>query len=242
LNFHSVPAGQFTAGNRHLEPRKTEEGDFVLNSIQPYAKNYQILQANGLTDKTISATLITGAKPASVGITYNGFLHSFNGTAMNRPSSVPLFWTGNFKANNIGLTTSNPVLACDNGADCRFNPNGYPTSAGATNGNTGYGYYWFGNGTATTLFIYGKGFPVVYADTSAKFISFGNLPKWPQYASNVNTPWSSMDPNGIDGAPYWSVDCVAPGGTKGVTPYYWGWFRPDSEGNFTINECDPGGG
>ncbi len=244
LNFHSVPAGQFTAGARDAEPRRSEEGVFVMNSIQPYTKNFKMYEAAGLTNKTISATLIAGATPANVGLTFNGLLHAYSGTAMNRPSSVPLYWMGNFKANNVGLTTSNPVLACDNGSACQFNPGGYPSNAGATSGNTGYGYYWFGNGADTTLFIYGKGFPVVYADTSAKFIGFGNLPKWPQYASNVNTPWSSMDPapTAKDGAPYWSVDCVAPGGTKGVQPYYWGWFRPDSEGNFTANECDPGGG
>ena len=242
LNYHSVPNGIYTAGNRNLEPRKSEEGVFVLNALQPYAKNYGILAASGVSDTTPSTTLVPGATPAKVGLTYNGFLHAYSGTAMARPSSVPMFWMGNFKTNNVGLTTSNPVLACDNGADCRFNPGGYPTSAGATAGNSGYGYYWFGNGAATTLFIYGKGFPVVYSDTSAKFLNFGNLPKWPQYASNVNTPWSAMDPAGIDGAPYWSVDCVAPGGTKGAMPYYWGFFRPDSEGNFTSNECDAGGG
>jgi len=243
LNYHAVPAGSMTNAGRDVDPRKSEEQVFVLNALQPYTKSYPILQATGLSDVTIG-TPAAGITPAKVGISYNGFLHAYSATAMNRPSNVPLFWTGNFKENNIGMTGSNPVLACDKGPDCRFNPGGYPQSAGAASGNDGYGYAWFGAASSgnSTLFVYGHGLPFVYADTSAKFMSFGNLPKWPQYASNVNTPYSAMDPNGPDGAPYWTVDCVAPGGQKGSMPYYWGFFRPDNDGSFTLDNCDAGGG
>jgi prepilin-type N-terminal cleavage/methylation domain-containing protein len=244
--YHATPVGAVTSGNppRNSPQRMSEESVFVLNALQPYIKSWGMYAGNGLADYNPTSLFNTAVTPAHVNLTFNGLLHAYSATNMARPSSVPLYWSGRFKGNDVGESLSNPQLSCDGGGqDCLFNPTGYPNSNGASV-NPGYGYYWFGatNGAAMSIFVYGKGIPYVFSDTSAKFQNYGNLPFWPQYASNVGTPWSAMDPAGPDGAPYWSVDCVAPGGTKGSMPFYWGFFRPDNDGSFTIANCDAGGG
>jgi hypothetical protein len=38
------------------------------------------------------------------------------------------------------------------------------------------------------------------------------------------------------------TDCVKPGGHKPHPIFYAGYFRPDSEFNYTLQQCDFGGG
>jgi len=246
LNLHAVPAGSASNASRNVDPRKSEEATMVLNALYPYTKSYALYNAAGLTTVTsLTQATNTGAPAqAAVGISYNGLLHSYPASGIDRPSNCPLFWKGNYKENDLGTITS-PNLVCD-GKDCRFNGSGLP-SGGPTatdpivGGSPGYGYVWWGFSN-DTLFVYGKGMPWIFNDTSAKFISYGNMPLWPSFGSSTNAPWSAMDPNGIAGAPYWSVDCVRPGGTKGVDIFYWGYFRPDNDGSLTTAQCDVGGG
>ncbi|HVL40144.1 MAG TPA: hypothetical protein VM328_12205, partial [Fimbriimonadaceae bacterium] len=248
INYHAVPAGASQSANRHLEPRRSQEQVFVLNALQPYMKNYGLLEGTGLPIVDVGV-MNPGVTPAVVNISYNGMLHGWSATAVNQPSKAPLFWPGNFKTNNRALTASNPILLCDGtGQDCRFNPGGKPQ---ATASDPDYGYAWFGPATASafTTFVYNRSMQFVATDTSARFINFGNLPAWPQHAAlNVNTnPWSSAYPPGSgfpDGAPYWMTDCVAPGGSKTAPGrvFYPGFFRPDSEFSYTTNECDHGSG
>jgi len=249
-NLYAVPNGS-AAGGRAVDPRKTEEGGAVLNAIYPYTKSYGIYQAAGLSSVPAGLTQQAGAKPmVPVGVTYNGLLHGLGASGVDRPANCPLFWMGRFKQNDINGTINSPNLLCGGSKDCQFNASGYPQSAGAmslagagtaTISQAGYGYVWYG-GSNDTLFVYGKGMPWIFTDTSAKFINYGNMPLWPSYGSSTNAPWSSMDPNGIAGAPYWTVDCVRPGGTKGTDIYYWGYFRPDNDGSLGSAQCDVGGG
>ncbi|RYG46435.1 prepilin-type N-terminal cleavage/methylation domain-containing protein [bacterium] len=236
-NYHSVPNGATGSAGRDAEPRKSEEGMFVLNSLQPYAKNYQIFQANGLANTSIAAqpqSTVAGApKQAPVNITMNGLLHAWSATAVASPSKLPLFWAGNFKENVVGVSTSNPLLWCiEPGEACRFNP------SGGAQGNPANTYAWFGAASPGnfTVFVYGKGMPFVAADTSARFIQF-NAPKYPQYAQNANTsPFSSFDPTGVEGTPYWITDCN-PGGAYNANAIWPGFFRPDSEFNYAPEQC-----
>ncbi|RYG47962.1 prepilin-type N-terminal cleavage/methylation domain-containing protein [bacterium] len=237
FNYHAVPNGWTSSGGRDVEPRKSEEGVFVLNSMFPYTKNYSIYSANGLANSSVGAVQSpNGPKPENINVAYNGLLHAWSATAVAQPSKLPLFWAGNYKENVVGMTTSNPLLDCTaGGQDCRFNPGG---SAQSTGGTT---YGWFGSGATQangTVFVYGKGMPFVSADTSARFIQF-NAPKYPQYAENVNSsPFSSFDSTAgyPEGAPYWMTDCNvgAPFNANAIWP---GYFRPDSEFNYTPEQC-----
>lgn len=249
-SYTGVPNGWTSTGARDVQPRKDEEGSSVWNSIQPYTKNLQVYEGAGLVDYNPGFTQsnITGApKPAKVNLTYNGFLHAWSATAVNQPSKLPLMLE-NYKENTIGGQLSNPTLCCTNvGPDCRFNPGGYPQATAACAYGNGYGYVWFLSTTAAdfTVWVYGRGMPFVASDTSARMVQF-NAPAWPLYAQNVNSsPWSAFAaPNTgyPDGSPYWMTDCVNPGGTKPNPIFYAGYFRPDSEYNYTLTQCDFGGG
>jgi prepilin-type N-terminal cleavage/methylation domain-containing protein len=246
----AIPAGWCSNAGRDIFPRKEEEQSVVWNSIQPYTKNLGVYEGAGLVDvNTFSLTqsVVVGApKPAKVNLNYNGLLHGWSATAINQPSKLPLMLE-NYKENTLGTAIANPQLCCtDVGPGCRFNPGGYP-QGGQTSCvyyGPGYGYVWFLSTQAAnfTLWVYGRGMPFVASDTSARTVQF-NAPLWPQYAQNVNSsPWSSFDPNGVPGSPYWMTDCVAPGGTKPNPIFYAGYFRPDSQYDYTLTQCDFGGG
>ncbi|MDI9638841.1 prepilin-type N-terminal cleavage/methylation domain-containing protein [Kamptonema cortianum] len=243
--LNAVPNGWTSSRSRDVEPRKSEEGLMVLNAMQPYMKNYGILAASGLPTfnyNSPQSTVAGAPRPELANVAYNGMLHAYNGTAINSISRLPMFWSGMWKQNVNGYALSNPQLDCVGGATelCRFNPTGSPSAAPSPT----YGYVWYLVGTTSNFSVwqYGRTAVFVNADTSAKVHSF-NAPMWPLYAENANSsPFSSFWSAGPPGAPYWMTDCVAPGATKGSMTYYPGFFRPDSEFNWTSAQCDFGGG
>jgi prepilin-type N-terminal cleavage/methylation domain-containing protein len=239
-SYAAVPNGWTNSANRHLEPRKSEEGIFAHNAIQPYMKNLQLFQGSGL--RTVTVTGVTPATPGATGapihLAYNGMLHGYSGTAVASVSKLPMFSGMHFKSNNNGMSIAQPQLDCA-GASCRFNPGAPPSEAqfyGAP-----YGYAWFNLAGGTEMWVYGKGMPFVMVDSSARMIQL-NAPIWPLYAENVNSnPWSAVSDN--KGNAYWMTDCVNPGGNKATAPYWYpGFYRPDSEFNWTAQQCDFGGG
>jgi len=250
-SFHAVPNGSSSSGTpaRNTEPRQSEEALTALNAIYPYGKNYGIYEGNGLGVGSPLAVVATAPK-TKINISFNGMLHAWSGTAIAQPSKVPMYWAGHFKENLNNASITNPQLKCDGtGIDCRFNPNGYPQVGTAS--PDGYGYGWFqpGSNGGFTMFVFGRGHHYVATDSSARFVNFGNLPKWPAYATlNVNSSaWSAEAPANSgypNGAPWWMTDCVTPGGSKTAAGrvFYPGFFRPDSEFAYTVNECDHGGG
>ncbi len=241
--YSAVPEGSTTSANRHLDPRRTEEASFIFNAIRPYTKNIQMYEATGVNTVNPGFTAFNGAQQANVGFSMNGILHGYNATAIAQPSRIPLFWQP-WRQNYTGGMFTSPNLDCGAGVNCRFNPGGYP----GQNTGSGYGYTpWVPalDPRIVNLAAYGTTSLVVHTDSSAKPYNFGGLPRWPQHAVlNVNTnPVSSADPNGDQWAWYWMTDCVAPGTPKGGgVPYYPGFFRPDSEFNYTTAQCDHGSG
>jgi prepilin-type N-terminal cleavage/methylation domain-containing protein len=250
-SYAAVPAGSVTNGGRNVDPRRSEEQTYVLNSLQPYVKNFLIYEAPGRQD------LAPGFVPAAgfsilnkINVSMNGMLHAWSATAVAQPSKLPLFWQGGFKVNVVGGYFSTPQLDCPTPgaggavAPCRFNPGGGPQS-----GTPAYGYNYYVptlDPKIINTFVYGRTMIMSATDSSTKVYNFGGLPRWPQYATlNVNSnPFSAGDPGGTagDGSAYWMTDCVSPGANKGASTYYPGYFRPDSEYNFTIASCDHGGG
>ncbi|MCW5936350.1 MAG: prepilin-type N-terminal cleavage/methylation domain-containing protein [Fimbriimonadaceae bacterium] len=245
--FTSVPSGWTSSGLRNVEPRKSEEMATVYNSMQPYMKNYGIWQGAGLPNRDLQGVQVAGGPQAAfMNAAFNGILHGWSATAVAQPSKLPLF-TEAYKENQKGFMISLPQLCCTNqGVACQFNASGPPQGSGSCSYYPGVniGYVWFlqTSAEAQTVWVYGRGMAFISSDTSARFIQM-NAPKWPQYAENVNTSaWSSFDPAGPPGSPYWMSDCVAPGGTKGSATWYPGFYRPDSEFNYTAQQCDFGGG
>lgn len=239
----AVPNGSISNAGRDVEPRRTEEGSFVLNAIQPYMKNLQLFEAPGLSNFSFGATPVPGARMVRINLMFNGMLHSWSNTAVASVSQNPLFWQGHFRSNVEYASFSSPLLDCgDPGIQqCIFNPGGGPQG-----GNPPYGYNWWVHTLDPKLIntaVYSKSMIYVATDSSAKTRNWGSLPRWPQHAVlNVNNnPFSSGEPTDGD-SPYWMTDCVAPGGTKGSTTYYPGFFRPDSEYNYTTAQCDHGSG
>jgi hypothetical protein len=237
------PAGSTTVGGRNTEPRKSDEATHAINSTQPYIKSLQIIEATGLPKVDPGYTPAAGSpKPQAVGFTINGMLSGWSATAVSQTSKVPMWWTGMFKQNGVG-TWAQPWLDCTGATtpgSCVFNPSKTPGGGGSGS----YGYAWYSNwSNKTDLGAYGTTALFVRTDTSAKALNLGGLPQWPLYATlNVNTnPYSSADPSDKTQA-YWITDCVTPGGSKASLPYWPGYFRPDSEFNYTTSECDHGGG
>ena len=245
--YNSVPQGNATSSSRNVDPRKTEEGSFVLNALQPYMKTVGLFEAPGQTAVTVTTTLVNASAAAKINLSYNGILHAYSATAVSQPSTLPMFWQAFGRQNLQGLSFTTPMLDCATAnKDCRFNPSGMPD--GRAGGGGTYGYTPWVNSTDPALInvgVYGKSTVYVAADTSAKVRNWTGLPRWPKYATlNVNTnPMSAATATGgDDGSWYWMTDCVAPGTTKGSTTYYPGFFRPDSEYNYTTAQCDHGGG
>jgi hypothetical protein len=234
-------------GARNAEPRRSQEAMMVNNSMMPYIKNDGLYGGTGLPSVDIfGATAVPGAgQPIKINLTFNGLLHAYSATAVAAPSRLPILAPLMMKQNLIGAVITSPALDCQTTVQqCRFTPGGLPSGSPGPFGGSSYGYVWWGVGQSQnfTLWQYGRGMTFVAADTSAKFFTF-NAPKWPLYAANVNTsPWSSFDPAGPEGSPYWMTDCVSPGRAKGSEVYYPGFFRPDSEYNWRDSECDYGGG
>jgi len=242
------PAGSTTVGNRHLEPRKSDEATQAINSTQPYIKSLQLLAAAGLP--TVDVNNYMGTTPAGspkavgVGFTINGLLSAWSATAIAQTSKCPMWWTGMFKQNGVG-TWAEPWIDCTGATapgSCRFDPSRTPGGGGSGQ----YGYAWYANWSGKTdVGIYGTTALFVRTDTSAKAVNLGGLPMWPLYATlNVNVnPFSSTNPGDANrNQAYWITDCVTPGGSKASLPYWAGFFRPDSEYNYTTSECDHGGG
>jgi len=243
-SYHATPTGWTSAAGRNVDPRKTEEEVYVHNAMQPYVKNIDMYAAAGMPLFNVPGmtAVNAGYQPKGINPSFNGILHAWSATAVANPSKVVAFWPGMFKQNLGGVSLSQPMLDCGQNGNqaCRFTPD-----AGPQGGNPAYGYNWYLVGSLSnfTAWLYGRGMPMIAADTSAKMYQF-NAPNWPSYAENVNSsPFSSFDPSGPPGSPYWITDCVSPNGTKGGgRTFYPGFFRPDSEFNYTAQQCDFGGG
>jgi prepilin-type N-terminal cleavage/methylation domain-containing protein len=240
-SYHATPKDSNTAANRHLEPRRTEEEVYVINAMNPYMKNFGMLEAAGLPLVTVGTANPTGPKPAPINVSFNGMLHAYSGTAIAQVAKLPMFWGGMMKQNLTGMSLSQPQLDCPTAGTaaaappCMFNP-----GSGPQGGQPAYGYAWYLVGSAGNFsaWLYSKAMPVIYADTHAK-MQIWNAPNWPTVARNVDVnPFSAMDPAGPPGSPYWMTDCVAPGAAAGTMTYYPGFFRPDSEFSYDAsNSC-----
>ena len=207
---------------------------FIMNTLQPYVKNDQIMQSPGMTkfirpgshDGAIRL-LVPSGDPVKVGgssYAFNGLLHAYNSTAIAAPAELPLFTEKNGARWAYGGGFANPTLFCPNANEPCF----YRTAIGQTDCNPA-------NGGQSAMFftmerspdwVYKKGQNYSFADYHAK---------WRRVGATIVA--DETDVGTIGNGPHtdWRVDPSTGYTHLGVSWYYWvddlfchAWlFRPD---------------
>jgi prepilin-type N-terminal cleavage/methylation domain-containing protein len=240
---HPVPYGILDPASVNGAPwqgpeRETMANTMWANSIQPYMKNYQMLEnpvANiSQFQPTTSEVFVVGKTPPTPGIQMNGYLHSLSSGAVSNISTAPAFWHVQ-KVQYKGRSFSTPALNCGGSStgpvDCRFNPGGLPDPGSGTGYTPGPG----GAGVATVFYVYDftttawqfdKRMVVTRADTSTKVLPVGTIvaPNVAGRPGGLVDPWAQVGATGIP-VSFWAGDdnCNAPTNAGNYACY----FRPD---------------
>lgn len=205
-----------------------EDANHWANSTEPYRKNADITQFAGVpTEARASFTTQRSGGPLPNRITMgmNGLLHTYSNTAIGAPSTVPLLWPAHGKAMHTGIAYSAPYLACFSSTlPCQFNAGALPQGGTSTAWGT-YNMWYTDPGGDFSYYIYGKGYPIVRADTSAKTIRVGSPSQSVANNNPFGDPFATYDAQGIEWSAY---GCYAPGTSSG--PIYACFFRPDRDG------------
>ncbi len=190
---------------------------FWYNSIQPYVKNIQILTCPSGTElRTTGGYFGSLGQPvglANVTYTINGLLNEYSGTAMESPSTVPVYWHGHGRRSIYGAGYASPWLVCSqNVVSCRYQGTRAGCS-GAVNGQTG-GYTT--NTSRRGISVFAQGTVIAMADTSTKFRRIGVGPRNVAQRTDARTdPFARYVDNFAAGR-YWD--------SQSCYPYM---FRPD---------------
>lgn len=172
------------------------------NTVEPYRKNYDILDAPGMPSVQISGSPWTAGysnqlkAPKNANFTFNGFLHHWSNTAIAAPSTLPMLWQGTGKLSKLGASMANPRLNCTGTGPCLYNPSGMPQS-GATGSSMYRITYPLKSVGGPSFWAYGHGLIYVAADTSARLVTVGrgNQSAFPASTNTVNF-FYSLDQQG----------------------------------------------
>jgi len=219
-----TPANVVNLAPWNTVDRIAASGAFWANSMQPYMKNYNMLEMPGAPQLQTPGDVFTaGVSPAKMGIVMNGYLNGYNATAVVNNSVVPAFWHIQ-KLNYVGRGISSPALNCPGTGvtpSCTFNPGGDP-SAGSGGVTTQYIVYDFTN----TVWQYGGRRAVVSrTDSSSKSVPCGTAvgPAFVGWSGKLQDPYASVLATGApDGL--WDCDATFDDQQAGS---YWCYFRPD---------------
>ena len=134
-----VPADWSASANAGLTPSGCSGGDskralggsvYMLNSMYPYVKNYDMLTMPGAPKQAGAITPAAGEKPANVSYMFNGLLTQWNATAVADPAGEPVFWPAFGQVARIGDTYAEPFVECpDPASACIFSAGG-PSNGG----------------------------------------------------------------------------------------------------------------
>jgi hypothetical protein len=198
--------------------------------MSPYVKSWNLYelasQNKGYYDNAASDFSKT-ITPATVGLNFNGFMHTLSSSSINSPSTAILMWAGQGTQSTVGRSMANPVLNCVGNADgCRFNPNGKAVSSGGDGiQSTTYGFDLGGY----QVWLHTKGLPFVRTDSSAKHLKVGNAvapaPMQPS-TSGFRDPMALVNANG-KGFSYWFCADGGDGTATSPAQWYHCYFRPD---------------
>ena len=180
-------------------------GQYWVNSVQPYAKNYQIAECPSAAKEFSAFAGVQGVGapgPVNTSYTYNGLLHGYTLSGVLTPASVPLVTESQGAGHFKGFNIANPLL------DCTVNPTGpctyQPTPAtGCASGN-GAMDIWFGFiGSAG---VHGHGQTYAYTDGHAKFKNLSLDTHSPSQTDYTKEPWAYY---ATDGTPQsaWTDGC-----------------------------------
>jgi prepilin-type N-terminal cleavage/methylation domain-containing protein len=219
---HPVPANAVLTAPWNTPERIHQASNFWGNSLQPYMKNldlFEMTAAKG-TPSVAGEVFNTAVKPAKMGLTFNGYLHTYSGTAMENVAVVPMYWNVQ-SVNFLGRGLSTPTLVCAGvNTGCSFNAGGNPNgTAGSSNG--GYYVYNF----TDTVWQYDKRGVVVRGDTSTKTAPNGTAisPNGTGWGGKLIDPWNNVSAAGLPGS-LWPCDSTFNGQGAGSA---WCYFRPD---------------
>jgi prepilin-type N-terminal cleavage/methylation domain-containing protein len=139
-----------------------------INTIQPYLKNTQMLEAPGVKkDTSLGGVPVAGKSPATVGYAYNGLMSSYNATALASVSTAPIY-SQIQGSNRVGYTIALPALWCDVATTpCQYVP-ASPTCGTANNGEVSVLFLDMGS-----QWLYGRSQTWASADSSAKVHRMG---------------------------------------------------------------------
>jgi prepilin-type N-terminal cleavage/methylation domain-containing protein/prepilin-type processing-associated H-X9-DG protein len=216
------------------------------NSTQPYQKNYEILEAVGVSKHRVpnppyNVTYINPRFPwKNTNFTMNGLLTTYTATAVNEPTRLTLLWQGEFKMNVEGYGDQNPALRCNARTNtlCRFNPSGPPQPGGTLSSGRADAVWDSYIDEYNTVHIYGKGMVFAFCDGHVKYRTLN--------PSGSNGPIESYDdPSRLynaAGFPVGYIRRLHRCRTTPTSPYYLSFFRPDSTFNYPFGEFAEGCG
>ena len=184
-----------------------------MNSVQPYAKNYQIGECPSAAKEApafVGPTQGVGAPPpVNTSLTYNGLLQSYPLAGVQSPATVPMvsesLGAGHFK----GFTLASPTLTCnDPKSPCVFQPS--PTTGGCSPANGASSDTFI---QIATLGVHGHGQTYAYTDGHVKFLALSLDTHLPQTTDYNREPWYT-----------YAADGTAPGSWNDCHAYF---FKPD---------------
>ncbi|MBL8068522.1 MAG: prepilin-type N-terminal cleavage/methylation domain-containing protein [Armatimonadetes bacterium] len=164
--------------NLASQPTLQRESALVWhNATNPYRKNYEMLNP-GNDRRTFSSGTLAGcfasgarvAEPKGSNFSYNGFLQGMSQNSFTAISKLTMIWPGMGTYTYDGFVAVSPRLNCPiQGVVCQYNPAGRPQDAPS---GSAYGMAFEIEGPSWHAF--GQGSVHVMADTSAKYIPYGN--------------------------------------------------------------------
>ncbi len=163
-NLFGVPADWATT----MTPAVVEaQRMHAANAVQPYLNNYQIMQCPSAVEIQLAggayASVAAGRRPQAVSYAYNGFMHAFNSSGIQAPSSV-IVWSENWgKWSWLGYAGSSPYIGC---VEAGVVP---PAPCGLGTSTTLLGTF-IPNGT---MWVHNRGAVFGMGDSSAKWRRLG---------------------------------------------------------------------
>jgi prepilin-type N-terminal cleavage/methylation domain-containing protein len=205
FNFNKYVPFDWAATSIPAARRFYSEG-FVMNTTQPYIKNYQMLQSPGTSAIEYQPTnpVAVNKKKETTNYSYNGLLTAYSSTSIADVAKLPAITEMNGKTAGLGWGFASPALTCSvNGAACTYVPSS-GTCSGATNGSTSAIYGTYQGGSA---WVYSRGQNWGLADTHAKFRRVGatEAPGATDYRTDPATGYNATGQFGF----YWSDGCHA---------------------------------
>lgn len=226
------------------------------NSIQPYAKSLQVLNAPGVKQIKLDSPWSNfyskpTKQPISGHFTFNGYLSILSQSQIASPSKLAMVWQGQGSLSRLGATMANPRLVCRGLGPCRFNPNGQnqPGMAVAKDGSGSpisgiFSFLEESSQMSADYTPFGNGNIYVASDSSARVVNYGdgNRAAFPLSQNGFNAI-QFLDSDGrverdASGKPRYFIRGLQFKAEGGGCGYHIAAFAPNNTFENTKSECD----